>query len=221
MRPGPDKVCECPKFKGPARVFTLLSGNTLGAEVWTDGKMIAPMLPTPPEITRCQHCGHYYWISDAKVVGYLGYLHDDETLKVPSAWKTAERVRELTEAEYLEAIRLGAADNGEKELRLRIWAWWSSNDPLRTKSQRPINRTNSVFIRSPEAIMNMERLLELLDIKELNQRLKKAELLRELGRFDDAINLLDHPFPRKYKTIVALVRRLAQEEDFIVRKIPD
>ncbi len=89
MIPGPDKVIECPKCKGLARVFTLISGNTFGARRWTDGKMIAPMLPSPPAITKCQHCGHYYWISDAKVIGELP-LWGEKEREIPSTWKEAE-----------------------------------------------------------------------------------------------------------------------------------
>lgn len=218
MLPGPDKVCECPKCKGLLRVFTLISGNTIGARRWTDGKMIAPMLPTPPAITRCPYCGHYYWISESKVVGELP-LWGDEERKVPSTWKTAERVRELSEAEYLEAIRIGAADSSEKELHLRICAWWSGNDPLRSQGPSPADQTQNAPTRSPEATMNLERLLELLDIRNPDQRLMKAELLREIGRFDDAIHLLDSHFPGEYRTVVALVRRLAQNRDSVVREI--
>ena len=58
MKPGPDKVIECPKCKALARVFTLVSGNTFGARRWTDGRMIAPMLPRPPVIAKCGDCSY-------------------------------------------------------------------------------------------------------------------------------------------------------------------
>lgn len=218
MRPGPDQVIECPKCRGVARVFTMRSGNTIGARRWTDGEMIAPMLPRQPAITRCRYCGHYYWISDARVIGEWSLL-GGAAQETPPTWKAAERVRELSGPEYLEAIEEGAADTEERESHLRICAWWSGNDPLRSQGPSPVDQTQAVPARSPEAVMNLERLLELLDTSNPDQRLMAAELLRELGRFDDAMRLLEFHFPREYAVKVALVRNLAQEKDILVREI--
>jgi len=218
MIPGPDKVIECPKCKELARVFTLVSGNTFGARKWTDGKMIAPMLPRPPAVTKCKKCGHYFWTSDAKEIGELP-LWGAEAEKIPSKWKAAERVRELSETEYLEAINIGIASTKEQELHLRICAWWAGNDSLRSQGQSPGDQTQTVPTRSLEATINLEHLLELLDIRNPDQRLMKAEVLRELGRFDDAIRVLEFHFPSEYANVVALIRNLAQKEDPIVREI--
>lgn len=35
---------------------SMISGNTIGARIWTDGKMDAPMLPELPQIVKCPHC---------------------------------------------------------------------------------------------------------------------------------------------------------------------
>ena len=88
MLPGPDKVIECPACKALSRVFTLRSGNTLDARRWTDGMMIAPMLPIPPAITRCRKCGCYFWLSDAKEIGQIFPSQwRSETIEVPESWK--------------------------------------------------------------------------------------------------------------------------------------
>lgn len=218
MLPGPDKVIECPKCKGLARVFTLVSGNTMDARRWTDGKVIAPMLPRPPAITRCRDCGYYYWLSDAKEVGELP-LWGPEAENSPSTWKKAKPVRKLSESEYLEAIRIGAASTREQQLHLRICAWWASNDPLRSQEKHAVPRTQTAPPRSVEAIMNLEHLLGLLDIGDPDQRLMKAEVLRELGRHDDAIRLLEFDLPSDYESVVALIRNLAQEKDPAVREV--
>jgi len=219
MIPGPDKIIECPNCKGFARVFTLVSGNTFGARRWTDGKMIAPMLPRPPAITKCRDCGHYFWLSDAKKVGELPSLWGvEEKKKIPPEWRTAEHVRELSEAEYFEAIKKGAAEREEQELHLRIGAWWAGNDLLRYQGQSFVDKSR-IVARSPEATMNLESLLELLNIGDSDQRLMKAEVLRELGRFEEAIRLLEFDFPSEYGSVVVLIRNLAQKKDPIVREI--
>jgi len=218
MIPGPDKIIECPKCKGLARVFTLISGNTLGARRWTDGKMIAPMLPMPPAITKCRHCGHYFWVSDAKEVGELP-LWRDKSEKIPSQWESSKHIKELSESEYLEAIRIKVAKNREQELYLRICAWWAGNDPFRFKSQGVAGHPESVPSRSSEARMNLEKLLELLDVTDPEQRLMKAEVLRELGRFDDTICLLESNYPSEYMGVVITIRNLVQKKDSMVREI--
>ena len=38
MLPGPYQIIACPQCKGLAKYMTLMSGNTIGARVWTDGK---------------------------------------------------------------------------------------------------------------------------------------------------------------------------------------
>jgi hypothetical protein len=63
MMLGPDCILACPICHAAARVSTLLSGNTFGAILFTDGKMIAPMLPEMPALARCKGCGVFYWLS--------------------------------------------------------------------------------------------------------------------------------------------------------------
>jgi hypothetical protein len=68
MIPGPDQIIACPNCKEHEKYRTLISGNTFGAKVWTDGKQIAPMLPRPPAVVKCHYCGECYWLADAKKI---------------------------------------------------------------------------------------------------------------------------------------------------------
>jgi hypothetical protein len=56
MLAGPDQIVACPHCKALAKYMTLMSGNTFGARVWTDGKQDAPMLPHPPAVVKCRQC---------------------------------------------------------------------------------------------------------------------------------------------------------------------
>jgi hypothetical protein len=55
--PGPDIVRECPKCRVPLLQHTISSGNTFGAQFWTDGLILAPMLPDQPWLVKCPNCG--------------------------------------------------------------------------------------------------------------------------------------------------------------------
>lgn len=53
MQLGPDKYYKCPNCGAYLYTHTLLSGNTFGAREYSDGKMVAPMLPECPNLTKC------------------------------------------------------------------------------------------------------------------------------------------------------------------------
>src|SRR5262245_39857507 len=106
MMPGPDRIVACPHCNGLAKHLTLLSGNTIGARTWTDGKQLAPMLPRPPAVVKCRHCAECYWLSEAREVGSLDRWRGGT---VDPAWEAAELVAEPTEEGYYQAIEKGLA----------------------------------------------------------------------------------------------------------------
>jgi hypothetical protein len=69
MMPGPTLIIACPACGASHQRATLASGNTLGARLWTDGKMEAPMLPSLPAVTRCAACARLFWVEDAPLLG--------------------------------------------------------------------------------------------------------------------------------------------------------
>jgi hypothetical protein len=175
-------------------------------------------MPVPPPITKCRKCGHFYWLSDAQVIGEIPWEHS--TIKwIVRLLGAGMRVRALSEAEYLEAIAKNAGGAGERDTTLRIYAWWAGNDPSRLPRRSPGDQAATAPQRSPEAIANLERLLELLDMTEPVGRIMKAEALRELGRFDDAIRLLESDFPTDYPTPATQILELAREGDTVVQEI--
>ena len=61
MVPGNAKIVKCPYCGEKKELMTLLSGNTLGAELWSDNKRIAPMLPSISPVQKCPKCGKYFF----------------------------------------------------------------------------------------------------------------------------------------------------------------
>jgi hypothetical protein len=206
MLPGPDMIIQCPNSDRVVKKATLMSGNTLGGRVWSDGYVVYPMLPRSPEITRCGDDGPFFWVSDAKELGEI----DDSN--VPDEWKQAKYIRFLTEAEYLEAIEMGRTQ--EEKLYLRLLAWRAANDPLRQNEAQ-----HSPFLPGSKARKNLEQLVKLLSVTEPNQRLLKTEALRQLGRFEEALKILQAPFPKEFTKVVDWMRRLVKERDSLVREL--
>ena len=185
MIPGPDIVIECPHCRSLSKLFSLTSGNTFGATLWSDGYQDAPMLPRPPVVTRCHNCSGYFWVRDAKEVGEIDPFERKKGAS-DTAWEEALSIRELTESEYYEAIEAGLASTSENETQIRTLAWWRANDTdrIEEKGSRKLEQSN------PQKTANLILLFDVMKDDSAEGQLMKAEVARQLGRFDDAITLL-------------------------------
>lgn len=179
MLPGPDEIIACPHCSRLARAFTLLSWNTFGATFWSDCKLEAPMFPQRPAVTKCDSCGKYYWISDAKLIGEM--VSEKDAGEYPAEWRIAPRIRRLSREELLDAIEKESSDNSDKIFALRFDVWWAANDLIRKNIKQEL---------SIEDQENMKKLAALLDNNNPEHQVVKAEIFRELGDFDAAYKLL-------------------------------
>lgn len=208
MLPAPTLIIQCP-YKGCTahyRVRQYYSGNTFGAQVWTDGRIAGPMLPEVPEITRCDSCGGIFWVDRAPTVAQVEWGDPSDP------WHDTPDVRFLTPQEYLEALASPAlSSNRTEEQRLRSLLWWADND--RYRLDHWVVRTCSAgegWLDEEQVRQNRTRLFELLDEREPANRLAKAELARELGWFAVARELLDGEWPEEYREQAAFIRNLAE-----------
>ena len=88
MLPGKAKLVICPYCGTKKELMTIISGNTFGAEYWSDNKRIAPMLPQASPVQKCPHCGKYYLKSKQQSVDGDNYSGDLGELNYPE-WKEA------------------------------------------------------------------------------------------------------------------------------------
>jgi hypothetical protein len=58
-------VRECPHCRANAVQEDTLSGNTIGATYWTDGKREAKMLPDHLWLVKCPVCSRLFWVDEA------------------------------------------------------------------------------------------------------------------------------------------------------------
>lgn len=201
--------------KGLAWHRTLVSGNTIGARLWTDGKQFAPMLPHPPAVVKCRHCGECYWLAEAEEVGTVDRWRD-EGQQVNPGWATAEEVEEPTEEEYYRALEAGLARNPEQERNLRVFAWWRRNDAFRDRAG-----ANAGGITSTPAKwrQNLEALVGMLDEEDQTDGIMKAEALRELGDFESAKQILGRIESSGVAAVVRQIRSLCDSGDTSVREL--
>lgn len=205
-RPGPDIIRECPRCKTPLAQRSMMSGNSFGARLWTDGKMLAPMLPDRPWLVKCPNCGELFWIDEARELGKRAWWYEH------NAWPLAAEPDLSSEADFLKVLSAARLPE-EKERYVRQRAWWAANDSIRMTE----NATAS-FSTAQEG--NLHALADILDEKNPGQRITKAEIYRELGKFDECIKLLALPFDEgHHNKVAAFIRKLAEQRSRSVREI--
>ena len=215
MTPGPTQVIRCPLCSGLAKYPTVASGNTFGAVYYTDGKRVAPMLPATPSVVRCAACRGVFWRTAAAEVGQLNEQPEEPEV-VPADWLKAAHLHEPDEAEHLAALdRLVASSPGE-ERSIRLVAWWRGNDRHRAASPTPAPDNSKVVSRRHA---NMRQLIALLDTAEPSDQLMRAEALRQLGEFDQAVAILSKPFPQEYDTALSRLLGLCAQRDTVLQKL--
>lgn len=228
MTPGPTIIRRCPNCSGLLKQRTIASGNTRRAKYWTDGEMIAPMLPQTPPLIRCPHCSSIAWMSDFPDVdsfevdiGPLSLIDKDPELKATYEKEKRKRDQykispyyENPSAEeflgFLDSTRLSS----EEELHVRVLAWRAFND-ARRKTDQP----NPLSLQETR---NLSRVVQMLSDQDQSTALLKAEGLRELGVLEEARRLIqDTVFEDKAEGRTAqFLLELIDARDTQVREIP-
>lgn len=173
MNPGPARILTCPHCGGKKEVFTLLSGNTFDLILWSDNKRETSMLPSVSFVQQCLHCGGYYMMSRQKDKKYgkecsfeLGNLNYRQHVE---AWSQLSQLPDLTD------------DERQSCLLHQVWAYndmFTRHDGCEKPGEEDVAHINMV----------VDELVKYNDL----QCVFKAELLREVGRYDEAVQMLDN-----------------------------
>ncbi len=232
MTPDPTLIMKAPGCKRPLKFRMIASGNTFGARYWTDGKREAPMLPDEPWLRKSPSEGVLFWADACEEIGQIDDYRDAEqqlatilgmpsgveghgvssavSIKEKAEWKELEFAEEPSEEDYFAALTSGIADTDEKMMYLRMRLWWVGNDAV---------RRGTLDTLSPRHIENLTVLEDLLSEEDPNQRLMNAEILRELGRFSEALELLRFEYPQNYSHSVERIRSLCELNETKVAEI--
>ena len=210
MLPGPDEVIACPYCSELVVRGTLKSGNTFGAVVWTDGRRVAPMLPDQPFITRCLGCEKIFWLEDAEVIDSLEPFTSTGSTSLPRVGIEGGRL-------LYDAIKESICRSSEEELTLYLEAWWASNDRFRVDEAGDIKGDP---VRRPQELEVMTWLLDNLNVERSEDVLMRAELARELGRWEQANSELDQcEIHESLMSVARQIRRLIAAQNSFVRPI--
>lgn len=203
MNPGLPQILTCPHCGKKKEVMSLISGNTCGAEYWSDNKQIAPMLPEISYVQKCPHCGKYY-IKARQKVEYAkeGWCFEKGLLTFP----------EMKDA-YKQLCEEGLQNEKEEET-LRTMLHHAFNDYYYRSNEDKKDITDedkSLF--HDNALWLIENLI--------TDNLLKAEFYREIGEMKVAMSLLDsynadNDFLKK---IVSAIKKRINNNDCSVFRI--
>lgn len=107
-----------------------------------------------------------------------------EWCAIPSACKDAQHSISPTFPDFLAVLNDAVQLTPLREAIVRRTIWWRSNDHLRCR------RDGTPVLSDAAAKDNLLALLRLHESASVTDPVEKAEILRQLGRFDEAIALL-------------------------------
>ena len=204
MLPGPDIIYKCPHCGDFLKRGSLVSGNTFGAKLYSDGKQIAPMLPDFPNLTKCKKCNNIFWLNDLERIGEYEYREKDGAKK--SLWEAAATVAFLDISDLY--IALGMLKDPTREKTIRIWIWWAFNDRIRECE-------GELFVEKNDQELweeNCRILINLLDDTDLNEKLMIADLYRNLDEFYTCIEIIDSIDNEEINWVKDPMKYLAKKE---------
>jgi hypothetical protein len=185
-------------------------GSLREATVWTDGRMVGPWIPEELALVGCPFCAETFWTRESLALGTANESYSD------TRWPEARFVTELDAPAILQAVLVGRADTPRKEKYLRLHAWWRDGDVRREGVAKELDLTAP----GEEMRANMRRLHLLADEELPDDRLMKAELSRQLGRFEEVQHLLAFEFTREeHVKAAARIRELALAGETMVAKV--
>ena len=181
MQPGPIQVYKCPNCGNKVMNGTIASGNTFGSILYSDGKNVSPNFPDSPDIAKCSKCDTIFWLRKANEFEMVNYFNP-----IIQKFKAEDKARFFTLYEYVGALDSTIIKSKVDERDIRSAIWWRFNDRVRKGEPLFTSEKDKEIWEN-----NTKRLIELLDITDIDQKISIAELNRNLGNFEKCLEILN------------------------------
>jgi len=152
--------------------------------------------PSSSALLGCPHCSTAYWSKDLPISSTYGL--GEFRGKSPSA-------SPIHGTKLVELLKQSFWKTQEEEFFLRVMAWWWLNTPYR-KAEEGKATSAEIDGRLHE---NLSGLLPLVEATTTSRAIMRAEILRELGRFQECIGVLDQLIEAKATDVNDTGNRLA------------
>lgn len=186
MLPAPAQLYTCPNCGKEKAMFSMMSCNTFGGTLWSDGRSIYPMRPVISAIQRCEFCGSYSLFSEWKESGYEKGNYNGTTGKL-----TYEESRDA----YIKLAESGSYV--DKDILIICLEYIRSyNDHFRREKDSP--KENDDLALFMDATENAIKRLG----NDSDSLITKGELYRERKDFEEARKILLQAHNDKNKWVV-------------------
>lgn len=173
MTPGPAQIIRCPFCGEIKKIMSLISGNTFGAEYWSDGKLIAPMLPEVSYVQKCPNCGKYYIISRQEEI-----YGEENDISFETGYLSFPEMKEA----YRQLIEEGCDVKEERTIHFLLH--YAYNDYFCRTEDKNDETPDDIALFRANALWLIENAIF--------DDVLKAEFYREIGDFDEALLLLNN-----------------------------
>lgn len=206
MKPGPNLIVECPDCGSEKELMTIVSGNTIGALLWSDGFQYAPMLPSLSPVQKCLECNSYFMLDSTNP----RYSENTSDFSLETGRLSYKEIKEAL-------IQLLKSDlSKEDEIQLRLEYLHRFNDTFRDSENvnLPIEFLSDTEREEVDFTLfniNLNKLIDLIG-NDPYFRLLLAELYREKGDFNESLLILKdyQPIDERESIIKELIRHNAE-----------
>jgi len=207
MQYGTPVARRCPKCRKIVLQKVLAKTSTSGAIYFSDSKVVAPEHPSTPFFSRCPYCGQYVWIEELEKVDPSA-VSKEELSQAPSF--------EMMPIEnIIEFIDSGYAKTKAQEYKARVALYWNYNDRIRFSTIVATEKEFDAALWKDEKDKakwkeNLDKLYKLCEELTPEETPFFAEILREQGRYEEALAILDAGCEPEYETACEAVRALCE-----------
>lgn len=220
----------------------MASINTYDVRAWSDGYSSNWALNSMSALAHCPGCHGVFWYADAKRLGLLpreprpmnrftrlyakltgdkqGRLAEQAVwCSIPLEAKNAQRTILPELPDLLLALKDAAHLTPAREASVRRTIWWRSSDHQRFRTDgTPVK--DAPVLSDAAAKENLLALLQLHESAIVEDPVEKAEILRQLGRFDEAIDLLQPIFSNGEKpNLASKIMQFARNKETSVMEV--
>jgi hypothetical protein len=180
MRLGAPILAACPRCAQRSTLQQPASGNTRDAAWWSDGVLRGPMWPRSPELLCCNGCSALVWRHELAPLPAGTAAVEPR----PPAWA------EPTPAQIWQALDEGRVTDARAARRMQLLAWQRVNDNLCWRQAARGGEARPADAAAGAPPHRLRLLNAALQGEDATEWLRKAEVLRQLGRFEQALQTL-------------------------------
>ncbi len=199
MKYGQTKYLQCNHCEKPVTIRPLEQVNARMATLWTDGYVDSPMVPEQPLVANCGHCNKPVWLPEL------------QALTAPDVTDAAE-YKNLNLVQLQTLLQSYVHQASEHQLHLRIKIWQRHNHRYRNTKLTDVNF-------DIQHLDNMVKLLDILDMNVVQERLVAVELFRQLGEFGKANRLLHFTQSSLQPEVHLFMKKLISDKSKAVAKV--